>query len=93
MKREIKEELNIGLEGHEYFMSCPNDYKFGGLTYFTIELAFICRVREHKGIAVSDEIEDCVLVMPGEIRLEDIAFASTKSMLDSYKSIYGNRGL
>jgi ADP-ribose pyrophosphatase YjhB (NUDIX family) len=91
LKREIKEELDIRLESYEFFMSCPNEYHFGGVTYFTLDLAFICRVNEHKGIAVSDEIEDYVLVTPGEIGLEEIAFASTRSILERYRSVFGAR--
>jgi ADP-ribose pyrophosphatase YjhB (NUDIX family) len=87
--REIKEELDIVIEGHEYFMSHPNKYQFGGITYFTIELAFICRISEHGDIALSDEIEDYVLARPGDIKSEDIAFPSTRAMLERYGSIYG----
>ena len=89
LKREIKEELDIVLDGHDYFMSHPNNYHFGGITYFTIELAFICRVSEHRDIALSDEIEDYVLARPGDIKPEDIAFPSTGAMLERYGSIYG----
>jgi mutator protein MutT len=88
LKREIMEELNIRLDGYEYFMSHTNEYHFGGLTYFILELAFICRVEEHRGIDISDEIEDYVLARPGGISPEDLAFPSTRAILEKFISIH-----
>ena len=39
--REIKEELNLNIEHFQYFMSSPNEYIFGGLSVFTLDLAYI----------------------------------------------------
>lgn len=90
LKREIKEELDIEIDGYEYFMSCTNNYHFGGITYFIIELVFICRIDEYTGINISDEIMDYIIVRPDEIDPDDFGFPSTRAIHKKYVSIFGN---
>ncbi|MDZ7774365.1 MAG: NUDIX domain-containing protein [Bacteroidales bacterium] len=48
LEREISEELNIHLFDYTYFMSQPNTYTYNRLTYFTLDLAFICKAASFK---------------------------------------------
>ena len=52
-----------------------------------IELAFISKVEEHRGIDISDEIDGYVIERPNEISLDDLAFPSTRAILKKFISI------
>ncbi|MDP4206629.1 MAG: NUDIX domain-containing protein, partial [Bacteroidota bacterium] len=42
--REIREELGSEIIEFSYFCSFPNEYPYSGLTYYTLDLAFICKL-------------------------------------------------
>lgn len=54
--REIKEELGVKVEDSSYIGSFPNEYSYGGLTYFTLDLAFRCKVNTLEKLEAKDDI-------------------------------------
>ncbi len=84
LRREIKEELGVDVTGIEYFCSFPNRYVYSGLTYFTIDLAFICKVENLSCMKPADDVEDTFFMYPDKIDLNDIAFVSIRNIISSY---------
>ena len=41
LEREVYEELNIKLSSVKYYCSRPNTYEYNGISYSTIDLAFV----------------------------------------------------
>ncbi len=84
LRREIREELGVDVTVMKYFCSFPNRYVYSGLTYFTIDLAFVCKVEDLSCIKPADDVEDAFFVSAGKIDLENIAFESIRNIISSY---------
>jgi len=82
--REIKEELNLDVLHVQYFTSAPNTYEFHGLTYFTLDLAFICEVENFSNIKALDDASGYRFVALENINYDEIAFKSVKNILEQY---------
>ncbi len=82
--REIKEELGLEIKSIEYLVSFPNEYVYKGITYFTIDLAYVCPVTDISGLTPSDDVSDAILIHPGEIDYSAISFPSVVNILKEY---------
>lgn len=91
LRREIREELGVAVSDAKYLSSFPNRYVYSGLTYFTIDLAFLCKVEDVSIIKPADDIEDAFFVFPGEIKLEEIAFESIRKSISFFIALNNNR--
>lgn len=86
--REIKEELNLEIDEMEYFMSYPNEYIFGGLSVFTIDLAYICKINSFNGIHAEDDISAYEFYSPDKVPFDEIGSVSMKEMVKKYKESF-----
>ncbi len=84
LRRELKEELNLETSEEVYFTSCPNTYEYGGITYFTLDLAFVCRVMSFEGITADDEVEGYRFIPIDEIDLGEIGLVSIRKIVSLY---------
>jgi ADP-ribose pyrophosphatase YjhB (NUDIX family) len=84
IKREILEELSVELTSCKYFCSFPNRYVYSGLTYFTIDLAFICTLSDFTAIKPADDVSEAILVQPADIDIESIAFESIRNVIKHF---------
>jgi NAD+ diphosphatase len=82
--REVREELNLKVGKCTYFGSFPNMYTYDGITYRTLDLAFVCTVESLEPMVISDEIERILFLMPSEIELDRIGFDSIRNILFRY---------
>ncbi len=82
--REIKEELNLDIEEFQYFMSSPNEYIFGGLSVFTLDLAYICQSKTFNHIHAKDDISDYEFIAPNLIPYNQIGGESIKRITKSF---------
>ncbi len=84
VKREIWEELNIKVDTMEFIGSFPNEYVFNGVSYFTCDMAFVCKVAAGTILNASDDITDAVVINPEEINYDEICFPSIVNILKLY---------
>ncbi len=84
--REIREELNLEVTGFSYFGSFPNTYPYGGITYFTLDLAFVCTVNDLTTVRAGDDAEAYLFVPRHEIRPEEIGLDSIRAIVKQYLS-------
>lgn len=84
LRREIREELNLDIESFSFFCSCPNTYPYGGIVYYTIDLTFVCTVRDLLRIRAGDDAGEHLFVSPEHIRLEDIGLRSIREITSRY---------
>ena len=82
--REIKEELNLEVESCSYIMSFPNEYVFGGLSVFTIDLAFECSVKNFNNMHAKDDILDYKFYQPSAINFDEICSDSISNIIKRY---------
>ena len=82
--REIKEELNLEVAELSYFMSYPNEYVFGGLSVFTLDLAYICKIKSFKEIDANDDISGFKFYETESIPYQEIGSISMKEIVKSF---------
>ena len=84
LKREIMEELGINVNSMEYIGTCPNEYIYEGLSYFTCDMGFVCATDELSRIKPADDVSEALLVKPEEIKFSEIGFPSIEHLLRIY---------
>jgi len=89
LSREIKEELNLDIEKVDYFMSSPNEYIFGGLSVFTLDLAYICHLKTFNDIQAKDDVSSYEFIAPNLIPFEDIGGESIKRIAKAFAEKIG----
>ena len=64
LARELEEELGLKVTRCSYFASHPNLYPCLGITYRTLDLAFICEVDSYRTIHCADDVTDIRWIDP-----------------------------
>ena len=77
LQREIYEELSLEVTRADFFCSLPNRYPYGGIEYRTLDLAFVCRIKDISTLKPGDDVAGCRWVpvqhlQPGEFGLQSI---------------------
>ena len=85
LKRELREELNLVIDSWRYLGSYPNRYVFSGLTYFTLDMAFVCQARDLSALKPDDDVAGALFVPVMEVDLGKIAFESIRTVIDVYR--------
>jgi len=85
LRRELREELNLEIDTFAYFGSSPNRYVFSGLTYFTLDLAYVCQARDLSGLKPDDDVAGALFVPVSEVDLDTIAFESIRGIIEAYR--------
>ena len=83
--REVKEELNLTITDLQFFGTFPNTYQYGGLTYFTIDVVFECKVESFNLLKASDDVANFHFIHPKNVDLNDIGLDSPKRVLQKYR--------
>ena len=89
LRREIKEELNLDITSMAYFCSAPNDYVYKGVTYPTVDMAFVCGVNDFSPLVAMDEVEGIVFIPIDQIDTGHFCFASTRTIISALKEQAG----
>ncbi len=88
--REIKEELNLEIQEENLNFVCtfPNNYTYSNLDVPVLDIFFEIEIpgENLKKIQVSDDVEDFKFVKLEEIKTEEMAFESGKTVLEILKS-------
>lgn len=79
MRREIHEELNIGVENLQYLTSAPNDYLYAGVRYKVCDVFYTCQAPDISQIRAQDDVEAFTLIEPARLSVEDLAFPSVRT--------------
>ncbi len=82
--REVKEEVNLDVNELKFFGSFPNQYLFGGLIYFTLDLTFVCKVNDFSPLQAADDAEEYLFIAPEKVILEEIGLDSIKEVVKAY---------
>jgi NAD+ diphosphatase len=81
MRRELREELGLEPGALSWFGSLPNEYEYEGITYRTLDLFFTCGAPDPDGVKPQEEIQEILLLGPWEVKAEEVAFSSVKTIM------------
>lgn len=87
IRREIKEELGIGVGPLKFIGTCPNEYIYNGLSYFTCDLGYLCTSGELEEMRPADDVCEAMLVRPEDIDFSEICFPSIENLLKLYMKL------
>lgn len=79
--REVKEELNLDVLDFQFYGTFPNEYTYAGLTYFTIDLVFECKVEHFDKLLANDDVSAICFKHPKQVNLQDIGLDSVRKLL------------
>lgn len=88
LKREIKEELNLEVVSWDYLGSFPNQYPFGGITYFPLDLLFACKVANLNDLKCADDVSAAEFVNPRKVNSTMLAFPVMQKHIDCFLNNY-----
>jgi ADP-ribose pyrophosphatase YjhB (NUDIX family)/ribosomal protein S27AE len=86
VRREIQEELGLDIISLSYFCSFANRYEFGGVTYWTVDLAYICEAGDASKAEARDDVEAVLFIPPAELVLEKFGLESVRKIISYYIS-------
>lgn len=87
--REIREETALDLCGTRYLFSLPNKYRYGGLDIPTMDLFFLCEVKDASALQASDDAAECMWVPIGDIHTEQFGLRSVRQGLLDFINMSG----
>lgn len=81
LSREVREEVGVEIERATFLASFPNRYDYRGVTYYSIDLVFLCSVASLESLAARDEVTDVVFLSPAEVDMQEIGFESVRNIV------------
>ena len=82
LRREVREEVGVEIEGVEYLGSFVNHYPYRGVTYPVLDLSFTARVIDPAAARPLDAVAGIEWLHLPDIPPEDLAFPSLRVGLD-----------
>ena len=87
MRREIEEETGLKVSGTRYLFSIPNTYMYSGMELHTMDLFFLCTVKESAALTADDDVAELQWIAIEELRSEEFGLASIKKAIEKLKEI------
>ena len=82
--REVLEETGLKVEKTTYLFTLPNIYVYSGFPVHTLDMFFLCRVKDTSHIAAMDDAADAFFVPLMEIHPVDFGLDSIRKGLDMF---------
>lgn len=76
--REVMEETGLKVERVEFLFSLPNLYMYSGLQIHTIDMFYLCYVKDKKNAKAADDAAELMWIPWSEIRPETFGLGSIR---------------
>ena len=76
--REVLEETGLSVCQTRYLFSIPNIYPYGGMDIHTMDLFFLCRLRQTDGGQAADDAAQLMWLPLEQVRPEDLGLTSVR---------------
>jgi len=84
LRREVFEEVGVSIGDIKFLASFPNEYVFGGISYFTCDIAFVCPMNDLSNLKPADDVAEALVIDPKDIDFNIICFPSITNILKCY---------
>ena len=79
--REVLEETNLEVQTLRYLFSLPNKYTYSNFDIPTLDMFFLCTVKDTAALKADDDAEECFWLPLQEIHTEQFALRSIRKGL------------
>jgi len=79
--REVGEETGLKVTAYRYLRTYTNEYVYGGLLYYTLDSAWLCRVDDFSGLCAADDVAAIQFMPLADVCIEDVGLASIRRLL------------
>ncbi|MBO7120063.1 MAG: NUDIX domain-containing protein [Bacteroidaceae bacterium] len=76
VRREVMEETGLEVTEARYLFSLPNMYRYSGLDIPTLDLFFLCKVKETKGATAMDDAGEVLWLPWQDVKPADFGLKS-----------------
>lgn len=84
IKREVKEETNLEVTEAKYMFSYPNVYLYSGLSIPTMDLFFLCKVKDFNNVDAEDDAASYQWIALKDIHTEQFGMRSIRQALGEF---------
>lgn|SRR5574344_16440 len=81
LRREVEEETGLELIGEKYMFSLPNKYHYSGLDIPTLDMFYLCKVKDLSVLKASDDAAECEWIPLDKIKPELFGMRSIREGL------------
>jgi ADP-ribose pyrophosphatase YjhB (NUDIX family) len=89
LRRELREEVNVEVDGLEFLCTRPNAYHYQEITYPVLDLFFVCRASDASAAAALEDVESFCWLDAARVNPEGIAFPSVREGLRDFVARFG----
>ena len=82
--REVEEETGLKVTATRFLATFTNRYLYRDVTYYTLDLVFVCTVPDLSALGARDEITEALFLSPETIDPEEIGFESVRNALRAF---------
>lgn len=82
--REVQEETGLEITATHYLTSFTNRYDYRGVTYYSLDLVFVCTVPDLEPLSAQDEVTEILFLSPAEIDPDELSFDSVRKALRTF---------
>jgi mutator protein MutT len=86
--REVAEETGLKVEKATYLFTLPNIYVYSGFPVHTLDMFFLCRVKDTTHITAMDDAAAAFFIPLAEIHPEEFGLGSIRKGLDMFIRSY-----
>lgn len=92
LAREVEEELSVGLCSARFLCTEPNIYPYKGVTYVTVDIAFVCKVDQPQLATPTDDVAQILWRQPSQVDPKDFGFESMAKVFIRFMETLKDRG-
>ncbi|GAB6008022.1 NUDIX domain-containing protein [Dysgonomonas reticulitermitis] len=81
MSREVKEETGLDVDDIEYLFSVPNIYIYSGFEVHTLDLVYLCKVKDTHILKAEDDVAKLEFIKVSELNPDLFGLLSIKEVI------------
>lgn len=78
VRREVMEETGLSVTSSTYLFSLPNVYRYSGIDIHTLDMFYLCEVKDDSVATAGDDAAECMWLKPDDIHTEQFGLRSVR---------------